>query len=552
LAPQNPVEEAIANMWKDLFGFDEIGVQDDFLELGGDSLKSITVLSRMHQEFHVAVPLSEFFGRSTIKELAEYILDNKEKSSYEMIEPVEKKDFYTVSSAQRRLYILGQTDLENISYNLPHTVVLRGKPGKNRLDAAFKKLIQRHESLKASFVMVEGEPVQKINREVEYAIEYIDAKAGKEGITTGKETETIINNFVKPFNLAQPPLMKMGFIELDEYNLLIVDIHHIISDAFTLVLLEREFMALYAGKDLPSLKLQYRDYSEWLNSKAVKKKRSKQAEYWVKEFEGEIPLLNLPIDYPRPSVRSYEGNRINFKLGTQETRILKKMARQENATLYMVLLSLFNVLLSKLSGQEDIVLGLGTAGRGKKELQNIVGMFVNTLALRNYPAGDKTFKVFLREVKERTLKALDNQDYMFEDLVERVVPKRDMSRNPIFDVMFAYNTIDMDPIVDTDIDIRGSDIKTGQVPISSYDTKHSQFDLSIISSETNDILSFMIEYCVKLFKEDTIKRFFGYFKEIMSYVVENENIKLEDIAISHDLLKAKISRSQEDIEGFQF
>ncbi|MCP5102597.1 MAG: hypothetical protein GY950_04420, partial [bacterium] len=232
-------------------------------------------------------------------------------------------------------------------------------------------------------------------------------------------------------------MIRMGLIEEGEEDyVLVVDMHHIISDGVSMDIFQRELMDLYEGRELPPLRIQYKDYAEWRSREEGNKSLKEQEAYWLETFEGEIPLLNLPVDYARPVVQSFEGKIAHFELTPVLTAALKKLAREENATLFMVLAAVFNILPAKLSGQEDIVVGIPAAGRLHPDLEDIIGMFVNTLALRNHPTGDKNFKEFLRELKTNTLKAFENQEYQFEDLVELLKVKRDAGRNPLFDIMF--------------------------------------------------------------------------------------------------------------------
>ncbi|MCP4156333.1 MAG: hypothetical protein GY757_51950, partial [bacterium] len=247
--------------------------------------------------------------------------------------------------------------------------------------------------------------------------------------------------FFRPFDLTRAPLIRVGVMESTGKvkpgveRFILVDMHHIITDGISQEVLTQEFFALYAGENLPPLKLQYRDYAEWQNSTKQKQLMNRQEKFWTNLYFDEIPVLILPTDYSRPVIQGFDGNNKSFILNSEETANLKETAKQNETTLYMTILSIFTILLSKLSGQEDIIVGTPTAGRRHADLENIIGMFVNTLAMRNYPEGKKTFREFLREVKESTLKAFENQEYQFEDLVEGISVKRDTGRNPVFDVM---------------------------------------------------------------------------------------------------------------------
>ncbi|MDQ1352318.1 MAG: hypothetical protein QG657_2624, partial [Acidobacteriota bacterium] len=448
---RNKTEQTLARIWENFFGIEKIGCNDDFFELGGDSLKAVSMVARIQKELNVRISLPDFFRTATIGELAAYI----GKASYEQfqsIDSVEEKEYYGVSSAQKRLFILQQMDPGNTNYNLPQVVILEGELNPGSLGPIFKKLIQRHESLRTSFVMINEEPVQKIHKNVELEIEYYDLATG--------DTEEIIHHFIRAFDLAKAPLMRVGMIkEAETRYILAVDIHHIVADGVSLELLIKEFKALYIGKELAPLRVQYKDYAWWQNCEEQKEAIRQQEAYWLEQFNSEIPVLELPTDFSRPALQSFEGYSLGFEIAAPEVKGLKKLAAQEGVTLYMVLLSVITIFLAKLSNQEDIIVGTPLAGRRHADLERIIGMFVNTLPIRNFPVGEKRFKDFLGEVKARTLPAFENQDYQFEDMVEQVLVTRDVSRNPLFDVVFVLQNLEVQPGINPDINIPGLMVK---------------------------------------------------------------------------------------------
>jgi hypothetical protein len=353
------------------------------------------------------------------------------------IEPVEKKEYYQVSSTQKRLYILQQLELASTSYNMPMAIPLGKGIESRRVEETFRKLITRHESLRTSFAMVGEEPVQKINETVDFKIEFHDISKEEESAPHTIPHASTIKNFISPFDLSGPPLLRAALIKTpDENDILLIDMHHIITDGTSHAILTEEFRGLYTGTELALLRLQYKDYSEWLNRKEQQKLMKQQESYWLKTFTHELPIPHLPCDYQRPEIQSFEGYSQNFILPEEETRDLRNIAEEFETTLYILLLAVFNILLSKLCHQEDIIIGTPIAARRHIDLQPIVGMFVNTLPMRNYPSGHKTFRQFLKEVKKGTLKAYENQEYPFEELVDKISIRRDTSHNPVFDVMF--------------------------------------------------------------------------------------------------------------------
>ncbi|HLP59986.1 MAG TPA: condensation domain-containing protein, partial [Candidatus Deferrimicrobium sp.] len=382
------------------------------------------------------------------------------------------------------------------------------------------------DSLRTSFHMLHDVPIQKIHDEVEFEV-----KVFAELFSKSDPPGAIIKSFIRPFDLSLAPLLRVGLVKnLDGSYILSIDMHHIITDGTSQEVLKQDFMSLYRGEALSYLRLQYKDFAEWQNSSKEKEQLKKQELYWLKELAGEIPVLELPTDYPRPLVQSFAGNRVAFEI--EETRTLNEIALRSGATLFMVLAGVLNILLTKLSGREDIIIGVPVAARRHADLEKIIGMFVNTLALRNYPNGEKSFPGFLDELKDRTLAAFENQEYSFEDLVEKVVIHRDMSRNPLFDVLLAVQNVKKTLAEGLDgFKSAGKEEDIIQV---------SKFDLEINAWEIGERLKVVFAYCTKLFKQETIERFIIYFKKIISIIIQKPGIRIKDIEIITDEEKEQI------------
>jgi amino acid adenylation domain-containing protein len=524
-APQNRMEQDIIHIWQKLLGFKDLGVKDDFFELGGDSIKAISAISSIHKKLNIAISLKEFFDKPNVEVLAEYIRDHIAETGYSHIKPVEKKEYYSLSNAQKRVYILQQLDIENTAYNISDVIPLGQDIDVEKLEAAFRRLIRGHESLRTSFHMIREVPVQRVNDSdrMEFKIEYYDFDLPLHSFYS--LVTPLPPGFVRPFDLEKAPLLRVGLAKTNkgEYASML-DIHHIISDAVSGDILGRELMAFYCRPQEESgpHPIQYKDFSEWKNSEEQKELMQEQKLYWFEEFFSDMPVLELPTDYPRPLMQSFEGGSVNFVLDESKVRILKEAAKETNTTLFMVILSIYTILLSKLSGQEDILVGIPTTGRGHIDLEHIVGMFVNTLVMRNYPVGEKTFKEFLLEVKDRTLEAFENQGYQFEDLVEDVSVRRNTGRNPIFDA--AFNLLNQsDYTFDT--------LEIGEQDSYEHIKGPSRFDLSLVAVEIGEKLLFNLEYCARLFKEKTIERFIGYFKRIVSEVLKDTDKRILEIEI---------------------
>ncbi|MFC2146509.1 amino acid adenylation domain-containing protein, partial [Acidobacteriota bacterium] len=550
VAPRNKVEEKVADLWSEMLGIEKemISINGNFFQLGGHSLKAIALVSRIHKAFDVRIPLAEVFKKPTIRALAEYI-HGTVKDKYTSIKPTEKKDYYVLSPAQKRMYVLQQVTPGSTGYNISMVSIFNDRPQRDHLEKAVKQLIRRHESLRTSFHLMEDGPGQKIHENVEFEIEYYNP--GKEGVRglaplPGEPADhgwqsvtSTIKNFIRPFDLSHEPLLRIGLIHLgtttsvhpspednsrDKY-ILLVDMHHIISDGISIIVLINDFLAFYRGEEPADTRVQYKDFSEWQNSTEVRESIKEQEEYWIKEFEDEIPVLDLPTDYARPAIQRFEGSAIHFEIGKKETNALKKYARDQGATLYMVLLSLTIILLSKLSSQEDIIIGTPVAGRRHADLEKIIGMFVNTLPLRNHPTAVKNFNEFSKEVKERSLKALENQEYPFEELVDRAAVNRDTGRNPLFDVMFVFQNFDFDGASAVLFEREEQQLFQGN------ESSTVKFDMTLNVSEDGEGLALSLQYSTALFKKETVQRFTGYFKKIVSVIVNQPDITLGQIEI---------------------
>ncbi|MCP4157707.1 MAG: hypothetical protein GY757_58905, partial [bacterium] len=378
--------------------------------------------------------------------------------------------------------------------------------------------------------------------------------------------------FFRPFELTNPPLLRVAVIETThtgttrdlKERFLLLDMHHIITDGTSQEVLIKEFLALYDGENLPPLELQYKDYAEWQNSRKQKELTKQQEEYWLNLFSGELPVLSLPTDYPRPVIQSFEGNNLSFMLNEDETHRLKETTKENEATLYMALLSIFTILLSKLNGQEDIIVGTPTAGRQHADLENIIGMFVNTLPMRNYPDGEKSIEEYLRKVKGNTLQAFENQEYQFEDLVDSLSVRRDTGRNPVFDVMF--NLLNQGEYQKQNLSTTSTTSMFATMPErDANETKDhdapgavgtptpgavgtptpgavgtSKFDLTLKGVDAGDKLYFILEYCTKLFTEATVNRFITYFKGILQIVTNEPHQKISAVEIITEEEKKQI------------
>uniref|UniRef100_UPI0022E31E45 non-ribosomal peptide synthetase n=1 Tax=Bacillus velezensis TaxID=492670 RepID=UPI0022E31E45 len=505
-APRNVTEMKLCALWEEVLKNGPVGIRDHFFERGGHSLKATALVSRIAKEFGVQVPLQDIFARPTVEELASVIQD-LEESPYEAIQPAQTQDTYPVSSAQKRMYVLQQLEDGGVGYNMPAVLELTGPLDRGRLEETFRQLVERHESLRTSFETgPDGEPVQRIHDSVPFKLD---------------EAESA-DAFVRPFCLEEAPLFRAALVkESDERHLLLTDMHHIISDGVSVNTLIKEFGELYAGRSLAPMRLQYKDYAVWQRSFQQKEGYQKQEAYWLKRLEGELPVLELPADKPRPAVRSFAGGSVSCTLDAETASGLHRIARDHGSTLYMVLLAAYNTLLARLSGQEDIIVGSPIAGRPHKDLEPILGMFVNTLAIRTEPKGDKRFTDYLAEVRQAALEAYEHQDYPFEELVERLGVQRDTSRNPLFDAMLVVQNMEHEELLLDGLHIQPADVSR---PVS-------KFDVTLQASEGGGQIHFLFEYAASLFRKETMQRWASHFMTMLEHIVREPETSIQAISM---------------------
>ncbi len=509
----NELETQLLKIWSKILGINNIGINDSFFELGGNSLKATYIASQINKELGVEIPIKNLFNSPTIKALAMYI-STIEKKQYIPIEKVEEADHYPLSSPQKRMYILNKVDNSGLNYNISQVLIIEGELDRERFSVACKTILERHEILRTTFEMVNGEVVQKIHKKVELPLSNFKAEE--------KDVSNLINQFIKPFDLSSSPLIRMGLIKVaDKKHYLILDVHHIIFDGTSMMIFMKELIELYNGVELPPLEIQYKDYSLWQNQLTKSEKIEKQKKFWLQQFSDELPVLNLMGDYPRPAIKSFEGDIVSYDLGKELTEKLNHLCKETGTTLYMILLAAYNVLLHKYTSQEDIVVGSPIAGRPHGDLNGSIGMFINTLAIRNFPSGEKSFNIFLQEVKDMCLKAFENQDYQFEELVDLLNIPRDISRNPLFDVMFVMQNMDL-----YKKEMKGLTLK-------GYELKHniSKFDLTMSVMEIGKKIHIELEYSTKIFKRETIERMFKHYKNLLKKIVDHSETKISQLEI---------------------
>ncbi|PFE92823.1 hypothetical protein CN325_22420 [Bacillus thuringiensis] len=514
VAPQNEIEQTLAELWKEELGIERIGIHDNFFNLGGHSLKAIRLRLNIQKALQVSVPLHIIFGSPTIRLLADYIMDKEDKGDYKPIPKAIKKPYYPLSSAQKRMYMLNQLDPASINYNIPNVFKIKGTLDIVNLEKALQTLIQRHESFRTSFMIKDNEAVQIIHDGVPFSLEYAEVEE--------KEVDALIRQFVKPFDLSQAPLIRAKFIKIDDYqSIFIMDYHHIIADGVSTNIIIDELSRLYTGEFLQPIPIQYKDYTQWYQEQLEHTTFTGQEKYWLESYSDEIPTLNLPTDFKRPDVQKFEGAKVSFEINGKLTGQLLEVARNSQATLYMTLLTTFKMLLSRYTGQETIIVGSPIENRQHPDLAETVGMFANTLAIKSRIDPEKNFAEQLSLIKEECLRIYENQNYPLEELIKQINLQKDVSRNPLFDVMFVLQNME------------DSQLSLGEAQVRPYnfDFKTSKVDLTLIARETGNGISFDLEYSTNLFKVETIERLVQHFIKLLSEVVRNTSNTIKEIDI---------------------
>lgn len=505
--PKLKTEQEIVEVFEEILGVSPIGIEDSFFELGGHSLRATTAINLIEKRTGIRLPIKEIFSSPTPSMLAKKI-DELGNGQYCAIPKAEEKEWYFASSAQKRLFILEQIEGSSTTYNMPDALETSSALDINKVEDAVNRLINRHESLRTSFALQDGEVVQIISEEAIYKVDYEE----QDDIC-----EEEIKEFIRPFDLGKAPLFRFKVIKCKKDNkyILLFDMHHIISDHKTINILTEDFVRLYNEEELQPLKIQYKDYSDWMRTRDL----GKQREYWKKIFEDQVPVIDIVTDYIRPKKQSFAGAHVTGFLSKEQKSGVKKLNKENQTTDYMLLMAIFMVELYKYSRQEDIVVGTPISGRVHEDTETIAGMFVNTIPMRGYPQGDKKFIDFLKEIKRSALDAYENQEYPFEELVEEVNVRRDMSRNPLFDVMFAIQNNEK-------VELSIGDITLKALQLSSGVTK---FDLDLEIMEDNDGYVLDLAYCSDLFTKDTAQNMLEHYQRLIDSVLADPEEKISEL-----------------------
>ncbi|GHO57936.1 hypothetical protein KSB_64110 [Ktedonobacter robiniae] len=529
-APSGVIEEVMVEIWASVLKRKRIGRQESFFELGGHSLLATQVMARVRSVFGVEVGVGALFEAPTIEGLAIRVreaLEGANPGERPSLVVVERKQDLPLSFTQQRLWLLDQIEPGSAAYNIPTATRLHGPLNKAVLEKSLREVVRRHEALRTTFKEKNGQAVQVINAWEDFAIQYEDWRDLSHEEQESRVQQAILAEDSTPFDLARGPLLRVSLLCLHTHeHVLLLTMHHIIADGWSMGLLQREITTLYMAfqKGQPSplseLTLQYADYAAWQRSWLQGEVLERHLAYWKRQLQDLSPL-DLPTDYPRPPRQTFNGALQTLLLPTALVEELRQISQREDATLFMLLLAAFQVLLARYSGQEDIAVGTPIANRTHTEIEKLIGSFINTLVLRTDLAGNPSFCELIARVREVCLGAYAHQEVPFERLVEELQPERDLSRSPLFQVMLVLQNL---PVVNNTF--------VG-LTTSSFEREHAaaKYELSLTMTELEQGLFCELAYNTDLFSEQTINRLLGHWQRLLSGIAAQPDAHLEDLPL---------------------
>ncbi|HEY0602280.1 MAG TPA: condensation domain-containing protein, partial [Herpetosiphonaceae bacterium] len=532
VAPTTPIERALVDLWQDLLGIAPIGIHDTFFDLGGHSLLATQVLSRIRDTFSTTLSLGEFFDAGTIAGIAQRIATATAAPAEDTLAtiPVAARDGeLPLSFAQQRLWFLQHLDPESAAYHMPFAVHLSGALSYAVLEQSISAIVQRHEALRTAFIAPEGTPYQVIVPPQPVALPLVDLESLLAPEREAEIQQLLLDQAQQPFDLSEGRLLRCLLIRLGpDEHIVAITVHHIAADGWSMGVFIRELATLYATfagarsqhdqLQLPDLTIQYADYAVWQRQLLQEDVLEAALAYWRQQLAGLPEGLALPTDRPRPAVQTFNGARYLHVLPQPLSADLVTLSQREGVTLFMTLLGAFQILLSRYSGQDDIVVGSPIAGRTHVALEHLIGLFVNTLVLRTDLRGNPTLQDVLHRVREVALGAYAQQHVPFERLVDEIQVNRDLSRSPLFQVLFTLQNTPVGELSLPELTLR---------PLPPNFTA-AKFDLSFEIVEHAHGLHVGIEYNTDLFDAATIERLAAHYQTVLETFVGNPAQRLSN------------------------
>lgn len=510
------MEIQIAEIWNEFLGYKKINVNSSFYEIGGDSVLALRVVNRINKKIERNLRITDLIKNQTISSLAEFLESNncsEQKSLLSSnIKKSDKKDYYSLSHAQKKLYYIEKYRQAGISQNMSSIILINSNLDKDKFETALEKIINRHESFRTSFKEINGEAVQVIHENVEFNIVYMESKE--------EELEELASKFVEPFNLLNAPLLRIAVVTINEEKYaIIIDMHHIISDGTSTGILLRELIQLYEGKELQEKDVDYKDFAEWQNTIIEKKYMEEQKEYWMSIIQGDIIKNRLPVDNERNELSNFDGNRIYLNMNNDSVEKIRGFAAAKGITLYMVLLAAYNILIYSYSNRKNLIIGSSISSRTNSDMDSIIGMFANIVPTKNIVSEDEPFINLLQRVNTNCLEIYKNQDCPIEWVMEEMLGYQYLKDDYAFDTMFVLQNTEV-----PDVDTEGLKVKFKELYNGC-----SKVDLLLEGFPNEDGIRFIFEYRTSLFKNETIKKLSKDYMTILDLVVDNPDIRTADI-----------------------
>ncbi|WP_157758926.1 non-ribosomal peptide synthetase [Cystobacter fuscus] len=525
VAPRTPLEERIAAIWRSVLVQEDIGVNDVFAERGGHSLKAMLVVGRVAQELGLSLTLRELFEAPTIAGMAA-LLERRGTGAPAAIPPTPAAEDYALSDAQRRLWALDRMDGPGEAYLIRAAFVVEGALDVGALERALTALLERHEPLRTSFHDVAGEPRQRIHPRVKLPLEVMDLPGAH--VEDAAVRSLVEDVTARPFDLTHAPLMRVRLLRLSPTRaLLVFAMHHIIGDGWSVAVLAREWTHLYdralsgAASELPALRVHYKDYQLWRLARLEGPEGEADRRYWHERLGQPPAALELPVEFPRPSVRTYRGGSVSLRLPEDLTRALTTLARERDATLFMALVASVKALLYRYTGQEDLVVGTAIAGRGHPEVEHHIGVYINLLVLRDTVRGAEDFPTLLGSVRQTAREAYEHAEYPFDRLVRELDVVHDASRSPLFDVLVVLQNNELPVLA-----MRGATLSAHPLPVRT-----STYDLSFEFAEDAGGLVCELHYNADLFGERRARQLAEHWRALVSGVVAEPSVALDRLRL---------------------
>ncbi len=531
VSPWTPTEDVLAGIWANVLGVDRVGVYHNFFDLGGHSLLATRIVSRVWDVFRVDLPLMVFFREPAVAAIAGYIdikQREEELSQAPPLVPVDRDGNLPLSFSQQRLWFLDKLVPGNPAYNIPAVLKFEGNLSVEALERAVDEVIRRQESLRTTFTSQDGQPVQAINEDVDFSLPLISLDDLPPEERQKRVDELAGEEAGHRFDLTEGPLFRTTLIRVEEEKyVLLLNMHHIISDGLSMSVLIREIAQLYRSflqdepyplRDLP---IQYADFASWQRKWLQGEELEKHLSYWRVKLGSNPPVLEIPKDKPRPPVQSFRGGKIAFQLSQDICNRLRELVKSEECTLFMALLAAFKVLMLRYSGQTTVNVGTPIANRSRTETEKLIGFFVNTLVMSTDMSGNPGFRQLLSGVRDVALEAYTHKDLPFEKCVEELNPERDLSHSPLFQVMFVIQNVAREPLV-----FPGVRVKSQKV-----DSETSKFDLTLSMVDSERSLTGFLEYNSDLFQRSTAERMLEHYRLILERILEDPDTGIENIPL---------------------